>query len=291
MASYGKSAARFLAALLLLSFPAVGAYAFNFGDGMEIPGGLSGPTEVAPPPSVSSVTPSAELTGFWEKLKNGAHDSVCKKASLALEKGVKTPDGVFGLNGGIRRAVKKFPDGNLALLDEIKLNLNIVLGRQLATLPTEVGDIGLSVGLSSKLEGKSQVVRPIANKYFCSEAVEWAKFWEIQTVLPATAKRITKVQVGEIWKLPLSMSMSFSVGAGASVYEAVTISVSAGTSVESKPSVSLRRLDADHLRLRLRLDRLWVRSAGLSISTRSTSSAWRTPAPTQPICWCRACRK
>jgi len=224
------------------------------------------PDKMVPPPpepSTSSV-PSAELTNFWEKLKNGVSDPLCKKAEVKLNKEVKTPDGIFGLNGGVRRGIKKYPDGNLALLDEIKLDLSVALGQQLAALP----DVGtLNVGLSGRLEGKSQVVRPLESKKFCKEVLEWAKFYELKTVLPTTKKRIVKMQVGEIWKLPLSMTMSFSISGGANIAQVVNVSLSAAVSKTSKPSVSLRRLDADQLRLRLRLDRLQVKSVGVAAST------------------------
>ena len=269
MSFHGKLTARVSAALFALCFLAPSASALTFEDVYEgvLPGGpdgLAGQAAVVPPPSASTPTTSAELTGFWEKLKNGVSDPLCKKAEIKLNKEVKIAGDVAGFGGGVRRGIKRYPDGKLALIDEIKLNLSLTLGGEAASLP----DVGaLNIGLSSRLEGKSQVVRPLESQRFCKEVLEWAKFYELKAVLPSSRKRIVKMEAGEIWKLPLTMSMSFSLGAGANIGQVVNISLSAAVSRESKPSVSLRRLDADHLRLRLRLDRLVVRSVGLTAST------------------------
>lgn len=190
----------------------------------------------------------------------------------------KFADDAIGIKGGVRRAIRRFPDSKLALLDEVRLSFAAGLGEQSQIL-SEMGELNLKqnaappeatvfrMGLSGRLEGKSQVVRPLESQRFCKEVLEWAKFYELKTVLPAKAKRIVKMEIGEIWKLPLTMRMSFSVGAGASIAQVVNISLSAGMSKESKPSVSLRRLDADRLRLRLRLDRLEVVSVGIAASS------------------------
>ena len=267
MAFHRKFIAGTSATLLALSLLAAGASAFTFEDGSEslLSGVQAGdPPAGVTPPSPSTAVATAEMSRFWEKLRSGTIDPLCHKVQLKLTKGAKTPDGIFGLDGGIRRSIKQFPDGNLALVDEIKLSLTAALGQQLASLP----DVGsLSIGLSGRLEGKSQVVRPLEDKGFCNEVLQWSKFYEMKLVLPSTQKRIVKMKVGEIWKLPLSMSMSFGISAGANIAQVVNISLSASASRESKPSVTLRRLDADHLRLRLRLDRLTVTSVGMSAST------------------------
>ncbi|OGS12799.1 MAG: hypothetical protein A2234_05840 [Elusimicrobia bacterium RIFOXYA2_FULL_58_8] len=269
-----------VSAALLALLLAAGASSQTFGEGFfgELPtaSSLENQPGVTPRPSPSTAIPSVELTSFWEKLKDGVSEPLCKKAEVALKKNVEVLDGA-GLGGGVRRAIRRFPDGRLALIDEVKLNVFAVLGEESAILSETGGlihqgavrpeDVFFRMGLSGKLEGKSQVLQPLQSQSFCREVREWVKFYRLKTVLPAKAKRIVEMEVGEIWKLPLTMRMAFSVGAGANVAQTVNISLSAGLSKESKPSVSLRRLDADHLRLRLRLDRLQVASVGVAAST------------------------
>lgn len=264
---------RFFAALVSFALLAQAPAAFAADDGFSslFSGGYdlktynyASPKELA----VSSPTPteSAELAGFWERLRTGSIEPGCRKAEIKLKKNMTITAGVVGLGGNIKRAIRKFPDGKLALLDEIGLDLSLTLGRQVLSLP-EVEGLGISVGLSSKLAGKSQVVRPIPSRTFCAELLEIARLYQLKTVLPATAKRVKKMAVGEIWKLPLSMTMGFSVGASANIQQVVNVSLSYGVSKQKKPSITLRRLEPNKLRLRLRLDRITVKSLGVSAST------------------------
>ena len=265
-------ASRLITALLALNFLALGAgecVADNnpeFPDISKLSGKTATPTVSVSAPVVSTPTntQSAELTGFWDKLKTGSLDPACKKAQVNIKQNVTFASDVIGVGGSLRRALRKFPDGNIALVDEIGINTSLSLGHELASL-SDVGS--LSIGLTSRLEGKSQVVRPVHSDRFCGEALQWVKFYEMKTVVPPNAKRISKMAVGEIWKLPLTMSVGFSVSAGAVVGDVVTLSFSAGSSRESRPSVTLRRLAEDKLRLRLRLDRIVVKSVGFSAST------------------------
>ena len=276
MTFHGKFKALLSAALLSLAFLATSAVAFDleepteqaYFNGIKNLSGLTPSTlpPAAAAPVVSTPAASAELHGFWERLRTGTSEQICRKAQIQLKKNIKIPTGVLGLGGGVKRAIRKFPDGKLALLDEIGLDLSLNLSKRMLSLPDAAG-LGLSVGVSSRFEGKSQVVRPLVGERFCREMIELVKFYEIKTILPATARRIVKMEVGEIWKLPLSMSIGFNVGVGANIQQMVKISLSARVSKGSNPAVTLKRLAKDKLRLRIRLDRLTVKSVGVSAST------------------------
>lgn len=215
-------------------------------------------------PIVSTGTDiSSELARFWDDLRNDTLDDLCKAADIKLKEKGRLDD-IGGIEGGFHRRLKKYSDGRLALLDEVSLKLYLDLGQELLPIP-EIS--GLSVNLSGRLEGRSQVVRPLESDRYCKELDTLAKLYQVKTVIPAKAGRILKMGVGEIWKLPLSLRMSFGAGIGANLGEVVNVSLSAGKSKESKPSVTLYRMAEDKLRLRLRIDRVEARTVGAAVSS------------------------
>ncbi len=214
-------------------------------------------------PVPSTYTPTTELTNFWGNLTDGAKDKLCKAANIKINQGAHIIDQI-GIEGGLRREFKSYPDQRLALIDEISLKLNVALGTELLNVPN-VG--GLSVSVGGALEGKSVVVRPLANNSYCKNLALLAKLWDVKTVLPVNAKRIGAMEVGEIWKVPLVVRFSFGVGAGANVSEVVNVSLGASETKERKPTISVYKMDADTLRVRFRVDHVTVKSVGAAAGT------------------------
>ncbi|MBI4802978.1 MAG: hypothetical protein HY796_10690 [Elusimicrobia bacterium] len=263
-----------LAAVSLSLFSASGAKAAELSfDGMDRGAGLAaamqelkdraatGDDSRAPVPSTT--TQSNELTNFFDHLKDGALDSLCKKAEIKLNKDFKLVE-VIGIDGGLKRRLKAFPDKRLALLDEINLKLSVSFGTEVLQVPN-VGS--LNIGISGGVEGKSVVVRPLDSTRYCKELDTLIKLYEVKTVLPVTAKRINKMEKGEIWKLPVTVHYSISAGIGTMISEVVNVSIGAGYTRAKKPSVSLYKMDENNLRLRLRLDYVKVKSVGVSANT------------------------
>lgn len=217
----------------------------------------------AVPVSSTATQLSPELITFWEKLKKDTFDDICRKAELRLNQGAKLGN-IAGVGGGFRRYMRKFPNEKVALIDEVDLKLSAVLSSEVLQLP-DAGPLGISV--TGLLEGKSQVIRPLDSDRYCRELDSLTKLYQIKTVLPARADRITAMKNGEIWKLPITLRYGFGAGVGGVTGEALNISISAGVSKERKPSVTLYRMDEGRLRLRLRLDRLEVRSVGISVGS------------------------
>ncbi|MEI7529980.1 MAG: hypothetical protein WCK76_13675 [Elusimicrobiota bacterium] len=213
-------------------------------------------------PVVSTAVPTGSDFGRWfEKFKEGTEDSVCKAAQLKLNQNARLVS-VLGIGGGFGRSLKQFPNRTIALVDEVALRLSLTADNSIIPVPSVHG---LGVSISGQLEGQSQVVRPLGSTRYCDEIGTWTKLYDIKTVIPATAGRIAKMELGEIWKLPLSMKLAFSASLGASFDQLVNVSVSAGAANERRPSVTLYRMAEDQLRLRLRLDRVTVFSVGASI--------------------------
>ncbi|MEI7529164.1 MAG: hypothetical protein WCK76_09480 [Elusimicrobiota bacterium] len=215
-------------------------------------------------PTVSTGAPvTSDFDRFWEKLKDGTVDSVCKAAQLKLNENAKLVS-VLGVGGGFGRSMKRFPNEKIALIDEVDVKLSVSLGNSILQIPAVPG---LGVNITGQLEGKSQVVRPLDSDRYCKELGTLVKLYEIKTVIPSTAKRMSEMQVGEIWKLPLTLHFGFGASIGTTLNELVSVSVSAGENKERRPSVTLYRMDEDHLRLRVRLDRVTVRSVGASVNS------------------------
>ena len=250
---------------LVLTAPAARALDFDRGFGPAFPKFVKSMEEQggAPVAGPSTAAVSSELQIFWENLKKDTFDNLCKSAEIKLNKEGKI-ENVLGLGAEFKRYLRKDPKGRLFLVDEVKVELSTVLGHELLSVP----DVGpLNVNFSGVLQGKSLVVQPLENDQYCKELLTLAKLYKVKTVLPASARRIAGMKPGELWKLPLILRMGFGVGIGTAINEFLNVSVSVGLSRESKPSVTLYRLDADTLRLRLRLDRIEVKSVGASVSS------------------------
>ena len=256
------------AAFFLLAPAAARANAFDFeseaGSISEMVVSLKEAASSRKTPVISTSAPlSSELAHFWADLKKDTFDDICRSAEIKLNKDGRLAN-VFGLEGGFKRYLRKFPSEKVALIDEAGVKLSAALGNDTLQLP-ELGSLNIS--LTGVLEGRSQVVRPLENDRYCRELGTLVKFREVKTVLPATAQRIMAMKSGEIWKLPLALRLGFGMGTGTVLNEALSVSISAGKSREHNPSVTLYRIDDNNLRLRIRLERVEVRSAGVSASS------------------------
>ncbi len=223
----------------------------------------AGADTAARPPVPSTVPVSSELINFWSKLETDGLDKLCKAAQLKLNQNVRLVN-VVGIGGGVKRYLKSYPDHRLALIDEIDLKLGLSLNHAVLQVPNAGA---LSVGVSGGVEGRSVVVRPLESESYCKELGTLVKFYEAKTVLPITAKRIVRMEKGEIWKLPVVVSYSISGSAGAGAGGGVVVSIGAGLTKQRRPSVSLYRMEENDLRLRIRIDHVTVKSLGVSAGT------------------------
>jgi len=206
---------------------------------------------------------SNDLIHFWDELKSDVFDNICKSAEIDLKEKAELPD-VGGLEGKFKRYMKQFPDKRIALIDEIGVKLDASLGQEVLQIP----DFGpLNVGIGAAVEGKSIVVRPLGSVKYCKELDTLIDLRKIKTILPMSGKRIKNMAKGEIWKMPITTRFSFSTGVGAPVATYVMVSVGAGVTKERRPSITLYRMDEEKLRLRIRIDRLTVKSVSGGVSS------------------------
>ena len=214
-------------------------------------------------PVASTVPVSNELTTFWSNLSTSGMEKLCKSAQIQLDKNT-TLVNVVGIGGGIKRQLKQYPDQRLALIDQVEVKLSATIGHEVLQVPN-VGSFGVSV--YGGVEGRSMVVRPLEDNRYCKQLTTLVKLYEMKTVLPVTAKRISNMEIGEIWKLPVTVRYGINAGIGANVNEILNISIGAGETKERRPSVSLYRIDQNNIRLRLRIDHVTVKSVGVSANT------------------------
>ena len=78
-------------------------------------------------PVPSTYTPNTELTNFWGNLTENTKDKICKAANIKVNQHANIIPQI-GIEGGLRREFKSYPDQRLALIDEISLKLNVSLG-------------------------------------------------------------------------------------------------------------------------------------------------------------------
>jgi hypothetical protein len=217
-------------------------------------------------PDAAPVQPNTgnnELLHFWEDLKSDVFDDICKDVEIPLETGFDIGQ-IAGVEGKFKRYMKQYPDNKIAVIDEVGVKLDA--GHTFSDLLNVNGN-SFNIGFSGGLEGKSVVVRKTNEDKYCKNLLKLADLRKVKTILPINEKRINEMGVNEIWKFPARLHMGVSGGIGYPVQPWLTVGFSLGTSKEMKPSVTLFKMDEDRIRMRIRLDRITVKSAGASVGT------------------------
>lgn len=203
-------------------------------------------------------SPSApEWEKFWERLQSKAFNDICRNLRLTVNRDLSPVDGV-GATIGVERRLAYYADGKLAIIDRSKLGLSLGDGEPLAP-----ADFPMPIDLSfeGRAEGAAYVIRPLSGETACSELGTELNLLDFKTVVPLSASRLSAMKVGELWKLPIVWRVGGRLGSGLP-YGPASISISIGYAREETASVTLLRLSTDTLRLRVRLDRANIISAG-----------------------------
>lgn len=217
-------------------------------------------------PSAQPVQPNTgnnELLHFWEDLKSDVFDDICKDVEIPIDAGFDIGQ-IAGVEGKFKRYMKQYPDNKIAVIDEVGVKLNA--GHTFTDIFNVDGN-SFNIGFSGGLEGKSVVVRKTNEDKYCKNLLKLADLRKVKTILPINEKRINEMGVNEIWKFPARLHMGVSGGLGYPVQPWLSIGFSLGTSKEMKPSVTLFKMSEDKIRMRIRLDRITVKSAGASVGT------------------------
>ncbi|MEI7529412.1 MAG: hypothetical protein WCK76_10760, partial [Elusimicrobiota bacterium] len=207
--------------------------------------------------------------GFWESFEEGANlPDLCRGISVPLSYDYSSALGTVG--GSAARSFTSYPNGQLALVDQVSLSLGYDYG---STKPLFAGGSKLAEAASPQfsvmggvsLKGASMVVRPLEGKKSCEQLKQLINIPQFRTALPFRANRFPEMKVGEVWKLPVSfwMGITPTVSAG---YANVSLGISLGAEKETTPSISLYRMSDSELRVRLRLDQARIISYGAEVS-------------------------
>jgi hypothetical protein len=270
------SAVVFFSLVCALTAPARASSFSSFFEGSDqgsmaelVTGLRSGSAEV-PAPKVPTAEPGQpaqpgnnELLHFWEDLKDDVFDDICKDVEIPIDQGFDIGE-IGGIEGKFKRYMKQYPDNKIAVIDEVGVKLDA--GHTFSDIFNVAGN-SFNIGLSGSMEGKSVVVRKTEEDKYCKNLLKLADLRKVKTILPINEKRINGMKVNEIWKFPARLRMSLSGGLGYPVQPWASVSFSLGTSKEMKPSVTLFKMNEDQLRMRIRLDRITVKSAGVSGGT------------------------
>ena len=270
-----KSAVVFLSLVCALNAPARANDFSSFFEGADkgsmadLVNGLRSGAAGVPDPKAPEAQPSQpqpgnnELLHFWEDLKSDVFDDICKDVEIPIEAGFDIAD-IAGVEGKFKRYMKQYPDNKIAVIDEVGVKLNA--GHTFTDIFNVNGN-AFNIGFSGGLEGKSVVVRKTEESKYCKNLLKLADLRKVKTILPINEKRIGEMKVNEIWKFPARMYLGVSGGLGYPVQPWLNVAFSLGTSKEMKPSVTLFKMDENRLRMRIRLDRITVKSAGASVGT------------------------
>ena len=218
--------------------------------------------------SVSEKDPTAaEKLGFWDKLRNGGFwhdlgDELCKEAEIPLDQPFSF--GVVRARPEYDRFLRTGIEGRMVLVDRARLSVGLGYSTSLVDLG---GNSPVSVGVSADVSGTSLVVRRLDSARACRELKSLIDLRTLKTVLPLKAARFAAMAVGELWAIPIRFRATFGAGVGTSLTP-VPVSVSFGYSREGGTSVTLKRLDEDTLRVRIRVDHAQFYGPSVGVSFR-----------------------
>lgn len=212
----------------------------------------AGPGGAVPTPG----SPTApDWQKFWDNLQNRAFNDLCRNIKIPLNQSFVPVDfasiGVFA-----ERGLASYPNNTWAVVDKARLSVSLGYTQPLAPTDFPAESFPVPVGLSFQgaMQGEADVIRPLEGATACRELKTLANVFDYKSVVPMTVQRLTRMKIGELWKLPMVWRTGISLGAGAS--EGIgSISVSVGVARQETASVTLLRVSTDTLRLRVRLDR------------------------------------
>lgn len=231
-------------------------------------------TPFAAPPSTGTVqAPTTAEGGFGapdrtrldQALRRGVLDQVCRQARIPLHYDYAA-GGYGGVGTGIDRYLRTDVDDQIAIVDDETLNAGLSHGWAKA-----IGAGGEAIGLSfgARIEGHSMVVRRTGSKSSCSEVLRLADLRDVKTVLPMKGERLSKMALGEVWRIPFTLTYSEGIGVGDSRSTGegtANVSVSFGRGDSGAASMTLYRIADDKLRFRFRIDHVVVYSKSLGIT-------------------------
>ena len=182
---------------------------------------------------------------------------------------------VENLNGKVTRRFLRDPKyAKLFIDDELEMAPTVGGSRELATAGSR---IPLFMFGSVTLDGTTGVAQPMPDQNSCAEIKRYLKLTTFKTVLPLSGSRIGAMIPGEIWRIPITFSLRIGPSGGYSptgtnagllsgiastlLLQGVNVIVSGSVGASKTATVTLRRLDENTLRARIRLGQAKIMDA------------------------------
>jgi len=229
---------------------------------------------VAPPPTnggvINPTTPEGgfgapDRTKLDQQLRRGVLDQLCRQAQIPIgyDYGIS---GVGSVGGAVDRSLRTDVDGQIALVDDQKLSVNLSHGW---TEAIGAGGEALGFAFGASVEGHSMVVRRTGTKQSCEEVLRLLDFRDAKSVLPMKGERLSDMALGELWRIPFKLTYAEGISASdtqAAGPSAAVATVSFGRSDAGAASMTLFRIAPDKLRFRFRIDHVVVYSRSLGLT-------------------------
>ena len=195
---------------------------------------------------------------FGEQMRQHALDQICKGAALPLDfsKGI---DGIGGGGAGVKRSMRTLPNvpgDRLGLVDEELMHIDLGHSFQVG----QEGPVAFGISITAHLEGESLVLRPLPTRNACKELKAFAKLTTFKSVYPMSAERLGKMEVGELWKVPMLLTIGHSEGATMPVTPYGAVSLSLGFGQTGSAIMTAYRLSPEAIRFRFRVEHVHVKS-------------------------------
>ncbi len=161
--------------------------------------------------------------------------------------------GDLGISGSIHRAILALPyaNGRLAVLDSYTPSPEYHYG----FVPTTISGAPLTLTLGMNTSLNTTIIRPLPlnQASACNSLLRIFNPFDAKTVFPLKAKRIEKMEIGEIWKLPVQIQIAAGPGL-TPIFGPAIVGLNLLYSQTGGYGLTLRRLDKTHLRVRLRFN-------------------------------------
>ena len=220
------------------------------------------PGSIVIPNTAEGAYSSPDQTRNDQNLRRGVLDQVCRHLHVNHNFGLGGGD-FSGTSVGLSRGLATYPDSTLAVVDDEQVTL---AGAH--TFSKLIGSAGASVGvtLGGEISGHTMVIRRLPSKQSCDEVFRLANFTDIKTVFPLSGERISKMALGELWRMPFTLSYSQGLSLGDVIENAAghgtVLTLSYGRGDSGRTSMTLYRIADDKVRFRFRIDHVIVNTSG-----------------------------
>lgn len=224
--------------------------------------------------ALSAENPAAvERIQFGNQFQNSGLDQWCDSMPFTLpisQDLVEQLGPASVLTGGAFNGTRQFfryPNGDVAINDQLEVRLD--LGYERTILSAASGALGMYFG--AVIDGQSLVTRPVHGADSCKELKRFYNPLDFKTVLPLDAARLGRMDVGELWMIPMTFSISLEpldAGAvapskGLTKFAPSAAYLSLGASKTADPTITVYRAGPKEMRLKLHLDQVKAVNAQL----------------------------